>query len=238
VTEALLEALTQLSAGRKIAGCGGVGGGLTISGRRADGSAFVLYESIGSAYGARSGKDGVSGASVYLSNSRITPIEILESEFPARVTRFELRADSGGAGAWRGGLGPRRDYEILGERAALTLRGGKHTVPASGVDDGATGGLGTCIVHAAQGARTLSSRFSAEPLAGGDVLQIDKAGGGGLGSPHARPFQRVACDVLDGYVTREAAIATYGVDAARLNAAIAAFESGVEPTEPATKGTR
>jgi N-methylhydantoinase B len=229
VTEALLEALTQLSTGRKIAGCGGVGGGLTISGRRERDSAFVLYESIGSAYGARSGKDGVSGASVYLSNSRITPIEILESEFPARVTRFELRADSGGAGAWRGGLGPRRDYEILGERAALTLRGGKHTIPAAGVDDGATGGLGTCIVHAARGARTLSSRFSAEPLAGGDVLQIDKAGGGGIGAPHARPFERVACDVLDGYVTRDAAIAIYGVDATRLDAAIAAYDHGIEP---------
>jgi N-methylhydantoinase B len=231
VTEALLEALTHLSTGRKIAGCGGVGGGLTISGRRPAGGAFVLYESIGSAYGARSGKDGVSGASVYLSNSRITPIEILESEFPARVTRFELRADSGGAGEWRGGLGPRRDYAILVERAALTLRGGKHTIPAAGVDAGATGGLGTCIVHAPGGDRTLSSRFSAEPLAGGDVLHIDKAGGGGLGPPRARPFERVVYDVLDGYVTRDAAIALYGVDPTRLDAALAAYDRGIEPGE-------
>jgi N-methylhydantoinase B len=229
VTEALLEALTRLNAGRKIAGCGGVGGGLTISGRRAAAGAFVLYESIGSAYGARSGKDGVSGASVYLSNSRITPIEILESEFPVRVRRFELLPDSGGAGEWRGGLGPRREYEILTERVALTLRGGKHTIPASGVDAGATGGLGDCVVHAAGGDRTLSSRFSAEPLVAGDVLQIDKAGGGGLGAPRSRPFVRVARDVLDGYVTRSAAIAIYGVDAARLDAALAAFDDGIEP---------
>ena len=229
VTEALVEALTRLGTGRKIAGCGGVGGGLTISGRRAADGAFVLYESIGSAYGARSGKDGVSGASVYLSNARITPIEILESEFPARVKRFELLPDSGGAGEWRGGLGPRRDYEILAERVALTLRGGKHTIPAAGVDAGATGGLGTCVVHAERGERTLSSRFSAEPLVAGEVVQIDKAGGGGLGRPAARPFERVVLDVLDGYVSRAAAIATYEIDATQLDAALAAFERGVEP---------
>jgi N-methylhydantoinase B len=229
VTEALVEALTRLNPARQIAGCGGVGGGLTISGRRSGDGAFVLYESIGSAYGARSGKDGVSGASVYLSNARITPIEILESEFPARVRRFELVPDSGGAGEWRGGLGPVREYEILNERVALTLRGGKHTIPASGIGGGATGGLGDCIVHAARGDRRLSSRFSAEPLVAGDVLQIDKAGGGGLGVPAARPFERIACDVLDGYVTRDAAIAIYGVDPVRLDAALAAWERGVEP---------
>ena len=230
VTEALVEALTRLNATRQIAGCGGVGGGLTISGRRAGEGAFVLYESIGSAYGARSGKDGVSGASVYLSNARITPIEILESEFPARITRFELMPDSGGAGEWRGGLGPVREYQILNDRVALTLRGGKHTIPAAGIGGGATGGLGDCIVHSGGGDRRLSSRFSAEPLVAGDVLQIDKAGGGGLGAPGARPFASVARDVLDGYVTRTAAIAIYGADPARLDAALAAWDSGIEPS--------
>ncbi len=229
VTEALVEALTRLNAARKVAGSGGVGGGLTISGRRPANGAFVLYESIGSAYGARSGKDGVSGASVYLSNSRITPIEILESEFPARLRRFELRADSGGAGEWRGGLGPVREYEILVEHAALTLRGGKHTVPAAGIDCGESGGLGACVVHGTSGDRSLPSRFSAEALAGGDVLQIDKAGGGGLGAPAARAFDRIARDVLDGYVSRAAAIDTYGADPRRLDAALAAWERGIEP---------
>jgi len=230
VTEALVEALTRLNTGRQIAGCGGVGGGLTMSGRRASGDAFVLYESIGSAYGARSTKDGVSGASVYLSNSRITPVEILESEFPIRVQRFELRPDSGGAGAWRGGLGPRREYAILAERVALTLRGGKHTIPASGVAGGATGGLGDCVVSGARGEQRLSSRFSAEPLVAGDVVRIDKAGGGGLGAPHTRPFAQVARDVLDGYVTRDAALALYGADPTRLDAALAAFEGGIDPS--------
>jgi N-methylhydantoinase B/oxoprolinase/acetone carboxylase alpha subunit len=63
------------------------------------------------------------------------------------------------------------------------------------------------------------------------VLQIDKAGGGGLGAPAARPFARIACDVLDGYVTRASAIDVYGVDPVRLDAALAAWERGIEPAE-------
>ncbi len=230
VTEALIEALTRLTTGRKVAGAGGVGGGLAISGRRANGSAFVQYESIGSAYGARSGKDGVSGVSVLLSNSRIAPIEILESEFPTRVRRFALRPDSGGAGTWRGGLGPEREYEILAPEAQLTLRGGKHTIPANGINGGASGGLGSCIVNPqTDAARVLPSRFSGVALTAGDLLRIDKAGGGGLGSPRERPFETVVADVLDGYITREAAIDVYGVDPARLETALDAWERGVEP---------
>ena len=49
----------------------------------------------------------MSGTTVNQSNARIAPIEIIESEFPTRITRFELIADSGGAGELRGGLGIR-----------------------------------------------------------------------------------------------------------------------------------
>ena len=226
VTEALIDALTRLTTGRKVAGAGGVGGGLAISGTRDDGGAFVQYESIGSAYGARSGKDGVSGVSVLLSNARIAPIEILESEFPTRVRSFALRRDSGGAGEQRGGLGPRREYEILAPAVQVTLRGGKHAIPAHGLDGGAPGALGACVVNPGRAdERALPSRFSGAALSAGDVLRIDKAGGGGLGSPARRPFARVVDDVLDGYVSRDAAIATYGVDAAELDAALAEWDA-------------
>ncbi|HXP93036.1 MAG TPA: hypothetical protein VN905_06160 [Candidatus Binatia bacterium] len=47
-----------------------------------------------------------------------------------------------------------------------------------------------------------------------------KGGGGGLGDPRKRPFDKLLDDVLDGYVTRERAIAEYGVDAAKLDGAL------------------
>lgn len=40
----------------------------------------------------------------------------------------------------------------------------------------------------------------------GDLLTLEKAGGAGLGDPHDRPFAAVVSDVLDGYVSRAAAI--------------------------------
>jgi N-methylhydantoinase B len=56
------------------------------------------------------------------------------------------------------------------------------------------------------------------------VVADERGGGGGLGDPHRRPFAKILDDVLDGYVSRTAAIETYGVDAARLDAALAAWE--------------
>ncbi len=93
-----------------------LGGRNTTSGK-----AYVQYEIIGGGAGGRASKDGMSGITVNQSNAKIAPIEIIESEFPTRVMRFELIADSGGAGEFRGGLGIRRDYLNLAD-ARFSIR--------------------------------------------------------------------------------------------------------------------
>jgi N-methylhydantoinase B len=220
--ELILSALSKLASERRVADGGGVGGGLAIAGARADGSHFSTYELVGSAFGARSGKDGISGISALLTNSRTAPIEIMESEFPIRFTRWELIRDSGGAGRYRGGLGPVREYEILAERVSVTLRGGKHRFPATGIAGGADGRLGSCVINPGRaGEKSMPSRFSALQLQKHDVLRLEKSGGAGLGSPAQRPFEDVAADVIDGYVSRDAAVTVYGVDPERLDAVVA-----------------
>jgi N-methylhydantoinase B len=72
----------------------------------------------------------------------------------------------------------------------------------------------------------LPSRFSGVAVRAGNVIRLDKSGGGGLGPPAQRPFEDVVDDVLDGYVSRAAAIADYGVDPQRLDAAVAAWSAG------------
>jgi len=221
IVEAMLEALSKFVPQRRMAGNGGVGG-ISITGSRTEGGTFVQYEPIGSAYGGRATSDGVSGISVLLSNTRAAPIEITESEFPTRVRRFELIRDSGGPGRYRGGLSARREWEVLVDDAQLTLRGGKHTVPADGVEGGEPGALGSLVLNLDRAdAQSMPSRFSGARLKRGDTLTLEKAGGGGLGDPKARPFEDIARDVLDGYVSRDAAVQRYGVDAARLDAEIA-----------------
>ena len=75
----------------------------------------MQYEIMGSAYGGGMGHDGTSGTATHLSNLHITPIEILESEFPCRITRFDLLADSGGAGAMARRLERGARIRIAGE---------------------------------------------------------------------------------------------------------------------------
>jgi N-methylhydantoinase B len=212
VTEAVLQAMNGLIPKKKVAGMGGVGG-MVIGGQRQDGSSYVQYELIGAAYGARSGKDGASGVSVLLDNAKTAPIEVIETEFPARVRRFELITDSGGAGEYRGGLAARREYDILAPKAQLTLRGGKHTQQPFGADGGKPGRLGVCIINPGQeNEQSLPSRFGGVALQKGDVLLIEKAGGGGLGLPKNRNWNALVEDVLDGYVSFEAAVSDYGAD--------------------------
>ncbi len=223
IAECMLNALSEFVPARRMAGNGGVGG-ISITGRRPSGEAFVQYEPLGSAYGGRATSDGVSGIAVLLSNTRTASIEVLESEFPTRVRRFELVRDSGGPGRYRGGLGPRRQWEILVDDAQLTCRGGKHTIPPAGVDGGLPGGLGSLVLNPDTAQETnLPSRFSGVRLMRGDRLRVQRAGGGGLGNPHARPFEAIVSDVLDGYVSRESAVRDYGADAVKLDAAIAAW---------------
>ena len=92
-------------------------------------------------------KDGVSGTNVNQSNAKIAPIEIIESEFATRVKRFELIADSGGPGKFRGGLGFVREYEVLDNDARFSLRSTKHKVAPKGIDGGMDGKTGHCTLN-------------------------------------------------------------------------------------------
>jgi N-methylhydantoinase B len=210
VTEAVLAALGQMLPARGVASSGGTGA-LVVGGPHPHGAgSYVHYEIYGSASGARPDRDGTSGLSVHLGNSQITPIEILESEFPVRLRAFALRPDSGGAGQFRGGLGYRRVYEVLGEEARLSLRLDRHREPARGVAgglDGAPGGV--LLERPGEPPRPLPSRLGGLQLQRGDVLQVDRPGGGGLGPPAERDPARVRDDLADGYVTPEAAAEVY-----------------------------
>jgi N-methylhydantoinase B len=145
------------------------------------------------------------------SNAKIAPIEIIESEFPTRILRFELIPDSGGVGAFRGGLGIRREYVNL-QDARFSIRSTKHVIAPNGAADGGKGRTGDIVVNAGrESEKRLPTRYADYPLRAQDVFCLDTPGGGGLGAPLTRDPQRVASDVNEGYVTPEAARASYGV---------------------------
>ena len=174
--------------------------------------AYVHYEIFSGGTGARSGKDGVSATAFHLSNCKTAPIEIIESEFPTRVERFEMIPDSGGAGEWRGGLGFARDYRILADEVRFSMRTDKHAIAPFGSDGGLAGGKGACVVNAeSNDAKHLPSRFGDHRLQRNDTIRVERPGGGGLGNPLKRPVDKVVEDVRQGYVTIDSARTHYGV---------------------------
>ena len=96
---------------------------------------------------------------------RSPPIEIIESEFPTRVLRFELIEDSGGAGEFRGGLGIRREYLNLAD-ARFSIRSTKHVIAPHGAAGGGDGRTGDIIDQSRQEGRETPAdalcRLSAE----------------------------------------------------------------------------
>ncbi len=204
-TEVVLRALGPVAGARRIAESGGTGG---IVLGWADGR--VQYELFGSALGARAGRDGVSAVAVHVGNSRATSVEILESEFPVRLRRFELMADSGGAGRWRGGLGAVREYEILDD-ARLSARMDRHTTSPRGLDGGHPGRPGALIVNpGTAGERRLPARSGDVEVRAGDILCVERPGGGGMGDPAQRDPADLAADMLNGYITLKGAARDYG----------------------------
>ena len=212
VAEAVLRALAPFVPDRRISGGSG-SAALVLGGRDTENNrAYVHYEIFSGGTGARSGKDGVSATAFHLSNCKTAPIEIIESEFPARVERFEMIADSGGSGEWRGGLGFARDYRILADDVRFSMRTDKHDIEPFGTDRGGPGGRGACIVNPeSSGPKRLPSRFGDYRLKQNDMVRVERPGGGGLGDPLKRPPEKVLEDVRQGYVSPAQARSNYGI---------------------------
>ena len=191
-----------------------IGGRSTKSGK-----GYVQYEIVGGGAGGRAGRDGMSGTNVNQSNAKIAPVEIIESEFPTRLRRFELVRDSGGAGRHRGGLGIVREYENLAD-ARFSIRSAKHLIPANGLAGGAPGRTGDIRINpGTPGEKQLPTRYADYPLKAGDVFRLETPGGGGWGNPRERDPALVLEDLRQGYVSAEAARERYGVAARQADGA-------------------
>jgi N-methylhydantoinase B len=208
LVDVILEALAQFHPARAIAHAGS-SSALTIAWTKGrPGQSSMQYEIMGSAYGGGMGHDGASATATHLSNLHITPIEILESEFLCRITRFELLCDSGGPGRWRGGLSLAREYELL-ENATVVRRYDKSRFPPAGLNGGKAGrgarfviGLGTSEEHTTPA----SGRYE---MRSGERFLLQSAGGGGYGDPKERDRAALARDIAEGYVSADAAKRDY-----------------------------
>ncbi|MFQ5540078.1 MAG: hydantoinase B/oxoprolinase family protein [Candidatus Binatia bacterium] len=212
LAEAIFKALGHPVPDKRIADGSG-SAAIALGGRGASGGrGYVQYEILTGGTGARSGRDGAPATAFHLSNGKIAPVEIVESEFPTQVQRFELIPDSGGPGQYRGGLGFVREYRVLHDEVRFSMRTDKHRTAPWGSAGGKEGAKGSCIINpGSPEEHRLPSRFGDFLLMNGDQFRLERPGGGGMGNPLKRDPEKVLEDVRQGYVSIECAEREYGV---------------------------
>jgi N-methylhydantoinase B len=212
VVDTIIKALAPALPDNVPAGHKGDMSGFTFYGvDERSGSRFVCLNINGGGWGGRPVGDGPSACvSVCQGDVRNIPIEIQESRYPLVFTKQELRADSGGAGQHRGGLG--LEIEALPQQAVFTnIANERTTCPPWGLHGGQPGAVNDTVVVQPGGDPVHVKKHTGLRLEAGSSITFRTAGGGGWGAPFDRPAGEVLEDVLDGFVSREAAREYYGV---------------------------
>jgi len=132
---------------------------------------------------------------------RSPSIEVTEERFPFFIRRHELRPNSGGSGAWRGGLGGICDLVYEGEGPALLNTAGDGiVVPPFGLFGGEDGLPHDYKIISNGTERPLGSKETEVVVNPGDHVYCLSSGGGGYGDPAERSPEADEWDRRNGYV--------------------------------------
>ena len=166
----------------------------------------LTFNSGGS--GARPGLDGMN-ATAFPSGVMTMPVEATEQVGPVIIWRKELRADSGGDGRYRGGLGQYMEVGAQdGHEFDLQAMFDRVHHPARGRRGGGSGSPTTIT----QDDGTMMQGKGKQFVGTGRTVRMAFPGGGGYGDPADRDKAAVARDLANGYITAETAASVYGLN--------------------------
>jgi N-methylhydantoinase B len=175
------------------------------------GRPYVLYIYLGGGLGAGPQGDGISNSTATHSTARVAPMEIIERAYPFRVRRYALRANSGGPGRFRGGLGIELELELLrGEAVASVVADRTRQGPrgAQGGRDGSPASF-SFLCGGKLHVPSFGGKDQDVRLYPGDRIIIETPGGGGWGHPTERSVASVTADIARGYYDRATAEAFF-----------------------------
>jgi N-methylhydantoinase B len=177
-----------------------------FSGRDEAGRPYSDVMFVMGGMGARGSKDGLHCMS-FPANSSNLPVEVLESTIPVRVLHKRIRADSGGAGRYRGGCGQEFAFESVSS-TPLTVRGvhGKLDTAPIGLRGGLAGAAGALLVND----KPVPDKTPCA-LKEGDVMRMIVPGSGGIYPPAGRDRAALLRDIENGIVTADSAVRDYGL---------------------------
>lgn len=203
MVDVLLGCLAQAVPARVMAPYYGATNHVVVSGEDPQShGTWVAFEIQPGGWGGRPTADGNDGWSAHMHNVQNVPVEVEEATYPLRIERYELIADSGGRGRFRGGLGIRREIRLLAPEARLTINCDRFKFVAPGMLGGEPGGRALCVVNpGTPDERQIPSKATNVRLRAGDLVRFDSQGGGGYGPVTERDPGLVAQDVESGKVT-------------------------------------
>lgn len=177
------------------------------------GGGIDVDDLAGIGYGATPERDGMDSLLYFgLAGMEVASGEVIETRARIVKRRIELVADSGGPGRRRGGLGSLTEWEIEKPMTMMVQAQKTEDVGGCGLAGGmAAGGRNDLVLDPGTPEERSLAMTSDMEVAGGTRIVINGAGGGGYGDPFEREVEAVVADVLDGYVTAEAAAEYYGV---------------------------
>jgi N-methylhydantoinase B len=209
IADLTLKALTKVVPEKTCAGIGNLKVS-TNSGVTDDDEYWVYMDISSGSYGARPTKDGMDAVDTLYANTRNNPIEDIESHYPLRVSRYELRENEEGAGEYRGGYGPIRELQYQSD-GRMSIEGDGSKYPPWGFEGGDDGSPGALLVEDEIDESTPRSKMSNKPIKDGQRITLIGPCGGGWGDPLDRDPEKVRADVLDDLVSEERAREVYGV---------------------------
>ena len=213
VVDVLMGALAQCIPERVCAACSGEMNLLNIGGPdsrpNAPDSYYNYVETFAGGQGAMHDLDGEDGVHTHLTNTRNTPVEVIERTYPLEVVRYGLVPDTEGAGHQRGGCGMLRELRCLGERTVITVGADRRRFTPWGLDGGRNASGSMLTVNSVDGTVRVLPTKTVSELRRGDVLTIQTPGGGGWGDPADRSHDQVERDVEAGLISAERAREVY-----------------------------
>lgn len=156
------------------------------------------------------GLDGWGSCPNSLGNLILSEAEDAESRFPILNISREMTIDGGGAGQWRGAPGSLNVKQVLKPTSAMAwMVSADH--PLRGMCGGDDAIPYTNHFEVGSPNERKIERTAQDLLPDGAVIAYQHGGGAGFGQPLLRDPEAVKEDVLDEYVSPEAARAKYGV---------------------------
>lgn len=181
IVDALLGAFHEFAPKHVPAASSGSMSIMTIGGYDTATSQYFSYvETYGGGQGAMPDQDGASAIHTHMTNTRNTPCEVIEREYPLRVEAYHIVERTGGAGQYSGGDGLLRRLTLTRGSAQVVAGTSRVTTSPWGLAGGDNGKSGKVVRHGHDGDENRESmtRFGVDA---GEGITIQTAGGGGYG---------------------------------------------------------